>query len=207
MERKYVLLSVLMVILAFGLMMFPGNTGHKEADPKYLLASVAEKSRYLSVDQVTHRIIEKDPSLLLIDLRTPDQFRIFSLPGAINIQPDSLFTPDNLELFKQPGKDKILCANSDLIPEKAWLLCSRLMLNRVYIMKGGMNEWFNTIIKGTPVSGTPSSADLELISFRNAARQIFAGSGIEVKQDPAPAQKEKAAVIRKAPKASSGGGC
>lgn len=207
MERKYTILSILLIVLALGLAILPKKSERKVSDPKALLSAVAEKSRYLSVDQVTHRIIENDPTLLLIDLRSPDQYKKFALPGSINIQPDSLLTASNLELLNQPGKDKIFYSNSDLLSEKAWLFCSRYAVNRLYIMKGGLNEWFNTIIKVKEVTGTPSSTDLELASFRNAARQYFVGSGETNNAPAAPKAAEKVEVTRKAPAASSGGGC
>jgi hypothetical protein len=94
-----------------------------------------------------------------------------------------------------------------LLSEKAWLFCSRYAVNRLYIMKGGLNEWFNIIIKVKEVTGTPSSTDLELASFRNAARQYFVGSGETNNAPAAPKAAEKVEVIRKAPAASSGGGC
>jgi sulfur-carrier protein adenylyltransferase/sulfurtransferase len=207
MKRKYTILAVLLVIFGLGLVILPGKSDKEEVNPRMLLSAIAQKSRYLSVDQVTHRIIEKDPTLLLVDLRPSEQFKTFALPGATNIQPDSLLTRTTIDLFSQPGKDKILYSNSDLIPEKAWLLCSRYSLNRIYIMKGGMNEWYSTIIKGEEITGTPSSGDLDLLSFRKAARQIFTGSGITENNKSVPAGKEKVQVVRKAPKAGSGGGC
>jgi sulfur-carrier protein adenylyltransferase/sulfurtransferase len=207
MERKYTILAILLIILALGLVVLPKKNELKETDPKILLSAVVEKSRYLSVDQVTHRIIENDPTLLLIDLRNADQFKTFALPGSINLHADSLLSQTNLELFSQPGKDKVLYANADLMAEKAWLLCSRYSLNRIYIMKGGMNEWFNTIVKLKEVSGTPSTAELDLISFRKAAKQFLVGSGEPTNPAVTPAVRENIQVIRKPPKAASGGGC
>jgi sulfur-carrier protein adenylyltransferase/sulfurtransferase len=206
MERKYTILSILLLVLALGLVLLPKKNDRKETDPSVLLSAIAEKSRYLSADLVTHRIIENDPSLLLIDLRPADQYKAFALPNAVNIQPDSLLSNSSLDLFNQPGKDKILYANGDLISEKAWLLCTRYSVNRVYIMKGGLNEWFNTIIKEQSASATSSSTDLELINFRNAARQYFTGSGNKMETPPSRAA-EKITVTRKTPQAASGGGC
>ncbi|MCK9639279.1 MAG: rhodanese-like domain-containing protein [Prolixibacteraceae bacterium] len=207
MERKYTILTILLVVLALGLVVLPKNKERKEIDPKVLLDGVVERSRYLSVDQVTHRIIENDPTLLLVDVRPADQFKTFALPGAINLHPDSLLSQSGTDLLGQPGKDKVLYGNSDLIAEKAWLVCTRYSVNRLYIMKGGMNEWFNTIIKVKPATGTPSTTDLDLISFRNAARQFFVGDGEPATVTTTPIQKEKVPVIRKAPSASTGGGC
>jgi rhodanese-related sulfurtransferase len=207
MERKYTILAVLMIVMALGLVLLPKKKDMKETDARVLLSAIAEKSRYLSADLVTHRIIEYDPTLLLIDLRPAFEFKAFTLPGAINIQPDSLLTASTLKLLNQPGKDKILFANSDLTAEKAWLIGSRYAVNRLYILKGGLNEWFNTIIKPDEVSAAASSTELELQNFRSAARQYFTGAGQTTKTADAVKNPEKVNVIRKAPEAKSGGGC
>ena len=207
MERKYTMLAILLVVLALGLVVLPKNNDRKEIAPQNLLSSIAEKSRYLTADQVTHRIIENDPTLLLVDLRSPDQFKTFALPGAVNIQPDSLLSKSTLELFNQPGKDKVLFGNEDLTAEKAWIICSRYAVNRMYIMKGGLNEWFNTIIKEQTPSETASSTDLDLISFRNAARQFFTGKGSVSNTTVTTPSAEKIKIVRKVPSASAGGGC
>ncbi|HAH23370.1 MAG TPA: hypothetical protein DCL77_06390 [Prolixibacteraceae bacterium] len=205
MERKYTILAVLMVVMALGLVVLPKRKEQKEIEPKALLSSLVEKSRYLSVDQVTHRIIENDPTLMLIDLRPADQFKLFALPGAVNISSDSSLCKSTLELLNQSGKDKVLYGNSDLISEKAWLIATRNSMNRMYVMKGGLNEWYNTIIVEKPINSAASSTELDLLSFRNAARQYFVGSGETAIASEKP--KEKVEVIRKAPKASAGGGC
>jgi rhodanese-related sulfurtransferase len=207
MERKYTIWSVFLVVLAMGLVILPKKSDRKEVEPKILLGSIAEKSRYLTVDQVTHRIIENDPTLLLIDLRPAEQSKIFALPGAVNIQVDSLLTKSTLELFSQPGKDKVFYASDDLDSEKAWLICTRYSMNRLYVMKGGLNEWISTFMKDQPASATASTADLDLLSFRNAARQYFTGEDRSVKAPVGSTASETIKITRKAPSAASGGGC
>ncbi len=207
MERKYTILAILMIVLALGLAVLPKKKELKETDPKVLLSAIAEKSRFLSVDLVTHRTIENDPTLLLIDLRPANEFKAFALPGSINIQPDSLLSTSTRELLNQPGKDKILYANSDLTAEKAWLIGTRYSINRLYILKGGLNEWYNTIIKSGEISTSASSTDLDLMSFRNAARQYFTGAGQTPETSVTSKAPEKVKVVRKAPEAKSGGGC
>lgn len=207
MERKYTILAILMIVLALGLVVLPKEKNQKEIDSKVLLSAVVDQSRYLTVDQVTHRVIENDPTLLLIDMRPADQFKIFAFPGAVNINPDSLLSLPVLTLLNQPGKDKLLVGSADLIAEKAWLIATRNSVKRVYVMKGGMNEWFNTIIRERPANNAASSTDLDLLSFRKAARQYFLGANETTKAAEKPKVKQKIQVIRKAPEASSGGGC
>jgi hypothetical protein len=111
-----------------------------------------------------------------------------------------------MELLKQPGKDKVLYSNSDLTSEKVWLLGTRYSINRLYVLKGGLNEWYNTIIKPAEPSVTASSKDLDLLNFRTAARQYFTGAEQTSESGKAKAP-EKVIVIRKVPQAKSGGGC
>ncbi|MEI7421235.1 MAG: rhodanese-like domain-containing protein [Prolixibacteraceae bacterium] len=207
MERKYTILSILLIVMALGLVILPKKDDKKEMDSKILLSMIAEKSRYLNEDQVTHRIIENDPTLLLIDLRPADQYKKFALPGSINLSPDSLLSKSTIELFKQPGKDKILYAESDQISQNVWLVFSRYAVSRMYVMKGGMTEWSNTILKEQIPSATASTADLDLISFRKAARQYFTGEGSVTSTPISSRPAEKIQVVRKAPAATSGGGC
>lgn len=208
MQRKYTILSILLVVLALGLVILPKKTNKTETDPKILLSALAGKSRFLTTDLVSKRIIENDPTLLLIDLRPADQFKAFALPGAINIQPESILSDSNSELLKQLGKDIVLYSNSDLISEKAWLLCARYVnYSRLYIMKGGLNEWYNTIVMGTNVASTASSAEFDLVNFRKAARQYFTGAGQTTEKTATGKTPVKITVVRKAPKSTSGGGC
>jgi rhodanese-related sulfurtransferase len=208
MQRKYTILSILLVVLALGLVILPKKTNKTETDPKVLLTALAEKSRFLTTDLVSKRIIENDPTLLLIDLRPVDQFKAFALPGAINIQPESILSDSNSELLKQPGKDIVLYSNSDLTSEKAWLICARYVnYSRLYIMKGGLNEWYNTIVMGTDAAATASSAEFDLVNFRKAARQYFTGAGQTTEKSATEKTPVKITVVRKAPKSTSGGGC
>jgi len=207
MQKKYTLLSILLIFIALGLVILPKKKDKMEMDSKIRLSSITEKSRYLTADQVTHRIIENDPALLLIDLRPAEEFRKFALPGSINLHPDSLLSKSTIELFMQAGKDKVLYADAELISEKVWLLFSQVTIKRMYIMKGGMKEWQNTILQEQIPSATASTTELDLISFRNAARQYFTGEGSAQVTPAASRPVEKIQVIRKAPAATSGGGC
>jgi hypothetical protein len=207
MERKYTILSILLIILALGLVILPKKENRKEVDSKKPLSAIAEKSIYLTVDQIAHRIIENDPTLLLVDLRDAGQFKKFALPGAINIQADSLMCLSSVEIFSQPGKDKVLYANEDLTQEKIQLISAQFSSSRMYMMKGGLNEWTSTILKEQTASVTASSTEIDLINFRTAARQYFTGESKNTSVSVVPKTSEKITFTRKAPAASSGGGC
>ena len=79
-------------------------------------------------------------------------------------------------------------------------------------MKGGLNYWFSTIMKGTEPPATASSKDFDLYHFRLAARQYFTGGASADAGKVVPGttgdkkSAEKVNVIKKTSK-PAGGGC
>jgi rhodanese-related sulfurtransferase len=212
MDRRYTILAILMVVAAFGLLILPDRSKSKEINPEELLVSVDDPARFLSTDLITERIIGADPTLQLIDVRPSDQFRQFALKGATNIPLDSLLGPGGQEILMQAGMDKVFYSNADIEADQAWQICKRSSINRIFVMKGGLNFWFSSIMKCSPPPATASSQDIDLYNFRMAARQYFTGeSSLENVQGVTDNAKdnnkgEKVKVIKKETK-SAGGGC
>lgn len=209
MDRKYTILAILAVIMAAGLLIIPDRSKTREVEPEKLLTAITNDARFLSTDLVTERIIEGDPALLLIDVRSPEQFSAYALKGAVNIPLDSLLSPASVELLLQPGKDKIFYSNGDTDAEAAWLICTRGGYTDIYVMKGGLNEWYNTIIKGVEPQNTASSAELDLHNFRQSAKLFFTGgnSGNSERPVSKEAKSPEKVKIERKPAEQSGGGC
>jgi rhodanese-related sulfurtransferase len=212
MDRRYTILTILLIVAAFGLLILPDRGKTKEINPRELLVSIDDPARFLSTDLITERIIGADPSLLLIDVRPADQFRQFALQGAINIPLDSLLSPQWKDILLQPGKDKVFYSNADIEADQSWQLCRRNSIPRIFVMKGGLNHWFNTIMKSTTPPATAPSEAIDLYNFRLAARQYFTGgatsSSVQPGTDNTATKKsgEQVKVIKKeSPK--TGGGC
>ncbi|HOW32181.1 MAG TPA: rhodanese-like domain-containing protein [Bacteroidales bacterium] len=209
MDRRYTILAILAIVLAAGLLVIPDKSKTKETSPESMLLAVNDPARFITTDDVTERIIGGDPTLQLIDVRPADQFNKFALPGAVNIPLDSVLSPSYTELLNQPGKKNVFYSNGDTDADAAWQLCKRLKTDNIYVMKGGLNLWFNTIIKGAEPVSTASGNDLDLYSFRQAARQFFTGQGQVVGTPKADEVKKpvKVNVVKKPVEESSGGGC
>ena len=212
MDRRYTILAILLVVAAFGLLILPDKGKTKETNPKELLISIDDPARFLSTDIITERIIGADPSLQLIDVRPEEQFRQFALQGAINIPMDSLLSPQWKEILLQPGKDKVFYSNADIEADQAWQICRRISIPRIFVMKGGLNYWFNTIMESSEPPATAPSQAIDLYNFRLAARQYFTGgllSGTEhagTISETANKSGEQLKVTKKESK-KVGGGC
>lgn len=209
MDRRYTILALLLIMAAAGLLILPDTPFSKEISPEKMLTAIDDPSRFLSTDLITERIIGGNPSLQLIDVRKPEQFTKYALPGAVNIPLDSLCSSTWKPVFDQPGKDRVFYSNDDILADQAWQLCKRQGMERIFVMKGGLNYWFKTIIKGDIPPASAPSEDFDLYTFRLAARQFFTGVNLngddkEIKKTPV--QPKKVNVEQKKSE-SSGGGC
>ncbi len=207
MKKRYLLLAFIAIALGIGILLMPQKENKNQMQPELLLVAIDDPSRFLSSDDITDRLVKKDPALLLIDVRPADQFKAFSIPGSINIPVDSLFTPPSMEILNQYAMDKVFYSNSDVTADQSWMLCKRSGMQRIYVLKGGVNNWFNCIVKADKPSESASGNELELYQFRVAACQHFFGSPVSAPVPQAAPVKKKVVIVRKAPEPSSGGGC
>lgn len=190
MNKKYVILAGLLILLGIGLAVLPARQHPKEIEAGQLMSEIMSRSRYLSTDEVARKIVEKDPAYVYVDVRDAAQFSSFSLRGAINIPISELLDPANTLLLNQKVKNVIFFSNGDITAEKAWLLCRRMGYEHLYVMQGGLNRWAETIMNPpVPLASAPSQ-DFDTYEFRKGACAYFGGSAeaAQVKSKPA-AQK------------------
>ena len=170
---RYKILALIFIVLAGGLVLLPKYERHEGISPEKLLSNAISPERYISTDVLAHKIINQDPSFLLVDVRDEESFKKYSLPYAINIPLDKLLDEDSEAYLNQNQFDVILFCNDDFQSNQAWLLCNRLGYKNLRVLKGGINTWFNTIIKPSiPEENMPAEA-FELYTFRKAASMYF----------------------------------
>ncbi len=179
MNRNYIFLTLIMLLLAFGTLILKKTREPKQIEPQQLLRELIQPTRYVSTDQVAKFIIQNDPSLELIDVRGEDEFSNYSLPNAINIPLDSLMNKQNLLYFGIPGTKVVFIANDDIASDQAWVLTKRLGFNGTYVMKGGLNRWMETIIDPKEPGETDPATAFETYSFRKGAQMFFTGANSE----------------------------
>ena len=207
MNKRYLLLAGIIIALGVGILFMPAKDTAKQTQPELLLAAIDDPSRFLTTDDITDRLVKKDPALMLIDVRPESQFKVFFIPGAINIPADSLLSAAAQEMLSQKEMDKVFYSNADVTSDQVWIICKRMGLQRIYVLQGGVNKWFSTIVKAEkPAASAPTEA-LELYQFRMAASQHFFGSREMASNPKVAPDKKKVTVVKKASEAASGGGC
>lgn len=202
--RTYFILAVLLAILAFALVVLPKTTRNKEMKPEKLLTEIIDPARFLHPDLIAERLINEDPSIQLVDVRPGDQFAKFTLPGAINIPLAEIGKEDWEGELNQTQKDIILFSNDDLFADQAWILCTRMGYKNLYVLKGGLNQWYKNIIAPIEPPETAPKEEFELYAFRQAASLFFSGA----KSVSTPGTEKGNIVVKKREKkAAAAGGC
>ncbi|MFO8129342.1 MAG: rhodanese-like domain-containing protein [Bacteroidales bacterium] len=204
MKRKYIIPILILLLLGAGILILPGRSGEREISPEELLQSLSNDSRFWSTDAVADKIIKQDPSMLLIDVREPEQFNEFSLPGAVNIPLKNILDEEWEPYFDAPDYDVVLFSNGQILPARAWVLLERLGYTNLRVMEGGLNKWAETILQPPKPDASAPGTEWEQYDFRRAARQYFTGGSGEINTEQ---PDETIQVPRRKKKNVVEGGC
>ena len=165
-----VLLVGLGVLLAF--MPNPSSKTFK-IKPDELLAKSASKEIYFSVDEVARFVNNEDSTIQLIDLRSAEEFRKCNIPGSVNIPFEDLLKPDFSGYFNQKNMRIVFYGNGDQLANMAWTIATGLGYENTFVMKGGLNEWYKTVMLTRFEGETITPRENALFENRYKARDIF----------------------------------
>ncbi len=208
-KREYQILAFILLFLAAGLVLLPKYKKNEGVAPDLFVKNVISSERYINTDLLAEKLVNEDPSILLIDTRSEKEFNEFSLPNAINIPLKNLLDDDYIGYIDQDIYDVVLFSNDSFYADQAWMLGNRLGFKNLYVLKGGLNEWFNTIINPKLPDETMPQEAFELYSFRKAAGMFF-GVGLkkpEEKKEIKSAPVKKVITVKKKKKKAPEGGC
>ena len=204
MSKRYIFLAFVLLASAFGLTRLQDKPDSNQIPANELLLEINDPAKYQSTHQIAKRLIERDPSLFLIDIRTAEQFEEYNIPGSFNIPLEEIMAPEWIDYVDQDAIDVVFYSNADVYADQAWMLYTQQGVQNLYVMKGGVNEWFNTIIQPTPPLETAPTEAFDLYAFERAACIYFGGASAGVASAPAP---KKAVTVRKKEKKAAEGGC
>jgi len=207
--RRYQILAAILFILAAGLVLLPKYKKNEGIAPDQFVKNIISSERYISTDLLADRLVNQDPTVLLIDTRSEQEFNDYALPNAINIPLKDLLNEDFDGYINQDVYDIILYSNENFYADQAWIISSRLGYTNLYVLKGGLNEWFDTIINPKLPDETMPQEAFDLYSFRKAAGMYF-GVGMvksEVKKVTKSKPVKKVVTIKKKKKRVPEGGC
>jgi rhodanese-related sulfurtransferase len=203
-------LTLVLMILALIIAMVPQNTTRPyKLTAEELLAEIRTGTQFISPDEVADKIIQKDPSIQLIDVRNPREFDMFSLPGAINIPLQDILSENNADALNQGTKMNIFYSNGSTEANEAWMLTRQLGYQNNYVLQGGLNYWMETILNPVKPGSIASNDELARYDFRKAASMAMGGGNASAIAPAAasPSGTPKPGVVPVKKKKKASGGC
>ncbi len=204
--KPRVLLASVMVPLALIIAAVPANkTRQFRLTAVELLQEAGSGSQFISPDVVADMIVKKDPSLQLIDVRTPEEYAAFSLPGAVNIPLSNLLSEEYTDYLNQDARMNVFYSNGTVQANEAWMITRQLGYENNLVLEGGLNYWFGNILGATEPSQTSPNEEFAKYDFRKSAAAAMGGGAVVTTTDSAPVAAKKPPVASKAKKKVSGG--
>ncbi|NJO90038.1 MAG: rhodanese-like domain-containing protein, partial [Chloroflexia bacterium] len=100
-------------------------------------------------------------------------------------------------IWIQNKDEKYFYSNGDVIASQAWTICTQMGYKNNYVMAGGMNEWYKTVMKSQYSGERITPKENALFETRFKARKLFTDinslpDSLKVKFVEAKRKKEKA---------------
>ncbi len=206
--KTRIIISIVFLGLGFILAAIPQNTTLKyKLTAEELLTEANNSVMFYSPDELAQLLIQKDPNIRLIDVRTPDEFDKYALPNAINIPLSDLLSETYRDFLDQDVYQNILYSNGTTDAVKAWMILRQLGWENNYVLQGGLNYWAETILNPQAPPSTMASDEIARYDFRKGASQSLGGTSIESKEATVSSTAPKPMVKSAAKKKKAQGGC
>ncbi|MBK7713462.1 MAG: rhodanese-like domain-containing protein [Bacteroidales bacterium] len=167
-------LSAILLSLGLILALLPLSSNRSfNSRPDKVLKEVLDKQSYLTTDQVARYVASEDNTVQLIDVRSKEEFNAFNIPGSINAPYDQFLNNDPDRILNSGKTKYIFYSNGDLNSNYALAIARGLKYNNTYVMKGGLNEWFTTVMNSSFSGEKISARENALFENRLRARNMF----------------------------------
>lgn len=206
--KPRIILTAILIILGLIIAAIPSyKTSASVETPEEILIDVRSGVHFISTDEVAHMLISEDPSLQLIDVRTPEEFEKFSLPGAINIPIDDILSEGWKDYFSNSFKSNVLYSNGTTTSNEAWMILKQKGYIGIYVMHGGLNYWAETIMKPEPPASSSPDDEIALYDFRKGASQALGGGSVSAKEETGKKPAKPVVIKKNKKKKRAAGGC
>ncbi len=171
-----------------------------------LLNEIHEGTQFISTDQIADMLVQKDPSLQLIDVRTQAEFEKYSLPGSVNIPLSDLLSEEWSDFLDQGVKMNVFYSNGNLKANEAWMLTRQLGFKNNYVLQGGLNYWAETILNPQAPKSVLADDEIAKYDFRKGASAALGGGNTVVSNNDSDTAS-KPMIVKKKKKKKVAGGC
>jgi rhodanese-related sulfurtransferase len=188
---SHALPAFLVIFAGILLLILPAQPRSKwfETGADEILHEMAERKHYICPDHAAFSIMQgREHPVLLVDVRKPDDFQRFTLPGAVNIPVDEILHRRWRPVLESYNYRVALFSYSDTQANEAWLIARRAGINNLKVLEGGLNNFLYSIfLEEIEVERVrPDCLEVHTMRFRGEARDYFqSGKAIKEAENPA----------------------
>jgi len=207
--KPRILLAMALIPLALVIAAVPENTTKPyKLTIEEVIGEITDGAQYFTADQIADYIVQKDPSIQLIDVRSKDEFETYHLPGAINIPLVDIISDEWLEILDQDVRTNVFYSTGTVNANQAWLICTQRGFKNNYVLQGGLNYWAETIMNPQAPATTAPNDEFALYDFRKAMNSAMGGGNLEMASTaPSTPPAGLPSVEKKPKKKKAAGGC
>lgn len=206
--KARLLLASILIPLGLIIAAVPENTTKPyKLTAAELLEEVKSGTQFMQPLEVADMLIQKDPLLQLIDVRSVDEYEEFSLPNSINIPLVDILNPEWGGYINQDVKLNVFFSNGTNDANQAWMITRQLGFENNYVLQGGVNYWAETIMNPeAPESGSPNEEILRY-NLRKGAGMALGGAAAVSTQPTTVTSSAKPPITKRKKKKKVQGGC
>jgi rhodanese-related sulfurtransferase len=212
--KKLNILAIVMLSLGLILAFVPKEAMKSEkVSQKQIISELKEKAYFITADALAAMLVEKDPTVKLVDVRDAFEFQKFSLPNATNLNIENIVSDEWSEFMNQDKYTIVIYSNGNVDAVEAWMLCRMKGYENIFVLQGGLNNWYETILNPQKPASTMADEELAKYEFRKAAGSSLGGvagdsaSAVPAKMAGSEAPKPKPAAGAAKKKKGASGGC
>ena len=185
----------------------------EKVSQKQIISELKEKAYFITADALAAMLVEKDPTVKLVDVRDAFDFQKFSLPNATNLNIENIVSDEWSEFMNQDKYTIVIYSNGNVDAVEAWMLCRMKGYENIFVLQGGLNNWYETILNPQKPASTMADEELAKYEFRKAAGSSLGGvagdsaSAVPAKMAGSEAPKPKPAAGAAKKKKGASGGC
>ncbi len=162
-------LGAMCLALVVALVDRPRGSGGGEPDA--WAQTVEAGMDHIKPAELSARLLDAPRSVLLVDVRPPEEFAAFHLPGAVNLTVPELLGARGEELLAaHAGSLVVLCSNGMTHPAQAWVGLARRGRSDVRVLEDGLDGFVRDVLTPPSLRGatTEARAALEQPAFAAA---------------------------------------
>ena len=193
---------VLGIILAF----LPVQSRQININSDELARAILNTEDRIDPQTVSQWLVEGNNGIMLIDVRSAEEYQQGHIKGATNIP---LIELVKLATIEELDTDKtiILYSNGISHASQSWVVLHSAGVQDVAVLEGGLNYWNRVILNPQAPSPYASNDEILIYKAKAAIASALGGGGLEMQENQSASIKLKPVIKKKRKKKKADGGC